>query len=372
MTDEGSGKSVPGFPDAGKKDSKANKPNFIFHVVSSVKGGCGKSTFALFLADYWSSKGENVYLLDLDTSGTSWKDDYESCIFNSNGEIYLNDIVKRSKIYNFTDIWWHLKSNMYTNGNENISNVNLCISDPSNRKEISEYQIDLFEQAVIGLVEDEIISKNSNPIKTTHIIFDMPPGVEKKAERIFKNWLLSQNIAKSKLHAVNLLKDSSCDKTNTFAVKLYMMSTLSTSSIISNWEYIKNLFVPLNYYNNVDYLINKKCLSVHMIINDLTNIKNSDPKTHLLNNELMGLHLSEIDQRIIQAVDISAALIPHYVNIPSRFLHTKRLGIASSNKSLTVDALSTQSDCEHANKNSSSEWKQADSKSLSDIISLVM
>ena len=54
------------------------KTRFHFDVVNSVKGGSGKSFFALQLAAFHAFKGRAAYIIDLDLRGTSWEPNYEN------------------------------------------------------------------------------------------------------------------------------------------------------------------------------------------------------------------------------------------------------------------------------------------------------
>lgn len=48
-----------------------------FHVVNSVKGGCGKSTFSLYLANYLTAQKHKVVIIDLDIGGSTWYRDFK-------------------------------------------------------------------------------------------------------------------------------------------------------------------------------------------------------------------------------------------------------------------------------------------------------
>ncbi len=53
-----------------------------FHVVNSVKGGCGKSTFSLYLANYLTAQKHKVVIIDLDIGGSTWYRDFRPHLVN--------------------------------------------------------------------------------------------------------------------------------------------------------------------------------------------------------------------------------------------------------------------------------------------------
>lgn len=69
-----------------------------FNFINSIKGGCGKTTFSIFLAKYLRTVGQDCLILDMDFQGTAME-----ILFN--GEVkkdscsykYLNDAVREGK-----------------------------------------------------------------------------------------------------------------------------------------------------------------------------------------------------------------------------------------------------------------------------------
>lgn len=330
---------------------------FDFHVVSSVKGGCGKSTFALYLADYLASlkNTKDVYLIDLDTGGTSWYDDYREYLDrNETDGIFLNDIIDNVKIVKNRSPWWHFTNsdesewmNSFEGINGKIQNVNLCIADPQKRKGTEDYQIDLFEQAVSSLIENEILNndkytwlvdKNRNKsgknYGKVHIILDMPPGVESKAERVFRYWLPKK--------IGNSPKDN--------ALRLYILSTLTTSSISANWEYVVSLFNPVSYK---DWLIqvrrseNIAFSTISIILNDISDFRkysSLDAEKTLKPCIQKNCQSKEYKQIANRKVNLFWAFIPHAQCVHSRYTFTtKYLG---THPVRSIDKLSDIPECE--------------------------
>lgn len=301
---------------------------FVFHVVSSVKGGCGKSTFALYLANYLVNdagdkrdKNDLVYLIDLDTSGTSWYEDYKRYYSGSiKSNKFLNDIIYDHKLIKSSYPWWHFNKDgtekfwdKWKSDGNRFCDISLCIANPEKQKYMPEYQIDLFEQAVKSLIEEDIIKKyKEEKEKAVHIILDMPPGTEAKAERIFRHSL------------PEIMKQDPEE----YEIKLYMLSNLSNSSAQANWAYVKGLFKPSSYYDQFpDLLVNKK-MSIRMIFNDISDLGNHrnadldaaiDPYDVLFaevrkSHELQSFFSGKTGM-------IYAVYIPYIECIPSRYTH---------------------------------------------------
>ena len=57
-----------------------------FHVVNSVKGGCGKSTFSLYLANHLTAMGHKTVIIDLDIGGSTWYRGFKQYLVRSTTE----------------------------------------------------------------------------------------------------------------------------------------------------------------------------------------------------------------------------------------------------------------------------------------------
>ena len=304
--------------------------SFVFHVVSSVKGGCGKSTFAFYLADYLSKNGGSVYLIDLDTSGTSWLEDYDEYYDSETASVFLNDIIDDSKIHRKIEPWRHITRNpnrdrkWHDSFAGNPESVRLCIADPERRKYTPEYQIDLFEQAVASLIQNEILNQISN--NDIHIVLDMPPGVEAKAEKIFRYWL-------PKKASESYLKGNQ----TRIRIKLYMLTNLSNASVSANWKYIRDLLAPRSYNDWFARLMKEEnALSISMILNDIGGIffegQSEIADKRIISGDMIleqeGNLLTgkdEIVKQIMKKGCWCLAYIPRIECVHSRYTHLKSI-----------------------------------------------
>lgn len=246
---------------------QTQKTSYLFHIVNSVKGGCGKSTFSLWLAEYWRDKGEPVYVIDLDIDGSSWADEYGEYYENDNDSLYINDIAEKASRINYLSPWKRIDSKRlfdYDNTNRfnNEENkIKACIADPLKRGLGIGYEVDLFEQAVEGLIKNIVENENISN-KRVHIIFDMAPGADKNSERFLKHYLFTNKflVAKGKFKAEH-------------SFRIYMISTCMISSLKSNLKYIEDLLIkPYDYGSVLQTLWNENKLEARVIINDVTNL----------------------------------------------------------------------------------------------------
>lgn len=263
---------------------------YVFHIVNSVKGGCGKSTFSLLLGEYWRKKGFPTYIIDLDICGTSWELEYrvgikEDSYLISNDSIYINDVIENYRNANNRNVWHrinfeevfyksdrassfmvcdtdskddliksHQKVTIEYMPEHSDNPLNICIADPNRNNSLDSYELDLFENAVKHLIETNIIDIHSNNDKQVHIILDMPPSNEKHAERVLNNWLLSQKFAHSH---------------NNYIVQLYLMSTMDRAHMYSNLDYLIKLLNKHSITDCTDMLIKNDRLRVKFVLNDI-------------------------------------------------------------------------------------------------------
>ena len=281
-----------------KEESSNKEKKYVFHVVNSVKGGCGKSTFALWLAEHYRKKCESVYIIDLDTAGTSWYDDYKKCITSDYDYIFFNDIlIDYKKIYSLNP-WRPINSKMlftYKKSWEDLSEIEkkktiyACLSDPSRRITKLGYEIDLFEQAVEQLLKSIIILEGNNE-DTVHVILDMAPGYDEKSERIFFHWLITNKFL--------LFKGK--EKAN-YEVRLYMMSNVLYSSINSTIEYINELIKPIDYGSVINDLMNNHKFRILLSFNDVNNYNITTNSSTLL-KRITGRWWTNIDRSILSHI----------------------------------------------------------------------
>lgn len=255
--------------------------NVVFHVVNSIKGGSGKSTFSLLLADYYISKNELAYIIDLDISGSSWKDNYENYMNSyeqhNDKPIFLNELMHDFDRFITKNYIQELSILHVDEDNRPIEKyeIPLCVFDPSKANSLNEEEVDLFENVIYKLIMNiydnkskkqiasNTFTSNNNLNKNLNIIFDMPPSYEKHSERILKHLLLDISSP--------LYKVFCNDIKNMYKLNLYMLSTLSPAHINANKRYISDFYLNMNYSSITDELIPEN-FKLCFVINDLNNI----------------------------------------------------------------------------------------------------
>lgn len=242
------------------------KKKVIFHVINSVKGGSGKSTFSLLLANHFiRNKQQTAYIIDLDLHGTSWEKNYYKFFDDTVGQkkVYLNDLM-----YDFSNniTQEFIRNLRVSNKNDETHTVPdkwsipVCVSNP-NQRGIDEVELDLFENAIYKLINRIIERESGNDSEYLHIIFDMPPSKEKHSEKILSHLLLD--------------KSSYLNKRFPYYVCLYMISAISPAHIELNLEYVRSMFKDKSYSSTIMDFINRKdkhsYFHLCLILNDVIN-----------------------------------------------------------------------------------------------------
>lgn len=251
---------------------------FTIHVVNSVKGGCGKSTFCLFLENYLLKKKEEyenkmkkqkaedelIYhdpiIVDLDLSGSSWYRNNKEFLRNKNVK-FIGDLIddfgryiKKEYIFQINE---SITENDSSKGMEEIvlaeRILEIVMADPEEAGKIKDEQLDLFENSICRLIE-ALEAKGK-----TDIILDMPPGYEDYTERIVKHLLFDLS---SPLYKKYVIPGS--NKTE-YKVKFYMMSCID-GSMEGNAKYISDFYTKASYSAVVENLDKDE---IYFIINDI-------------------------------------------------------------------------------------------------------
>lgn len=234
------------------------------HVVNSIKGGCGKSTICLLLADYLNQQGLSPLIIDIDLCGTSWYKNYEKFLdenFSKENYCFINDLIE-----NFTE---SLKGRYIANIKTKydaipVKDIKICMADPERNTHIEEVELDLFENAIYKLIMDccaekgKMKTENGVP-EDIDVILDMPPGYEAHAERIVNHLLLDVNSP--------LYRKIKEDDIN-YRILLYMVTGLSDSGIKFNIEYVKKLVLNQSISSDVSTCLKKN--NILFILNDST------------------------------------------------------------------------------------------------------
>lgn len=241
----------------------------IFHVINSIKGGCGKSTFSLLLADYYQNKeddNQEAYIIDLDWYGTSWLKNYGGYIDKDNNKInYINNLM-----FNFAEVSksdFIQKINMdHVDESDKVTSsgyINICMANPEDVV-LNDVEQDLFENTVYNVIKK--IIENSNSEKQLHIILDMPPSYEKYSDRILNHLLLDKtsSLYRDFLHGSfkNIVGD------NMYEIRLYMIAALSIAHIELNKEFLTNFVRNRSFSSLFSKFNDGENLKVFFIVND--------------------------------------------------------------------------------------------------------
>ena len=291
----------------------------IFDIVSSVKGGSGKSTYSLLLAAYYNAQPNTIaYVLDLDLRGTSWEKNYGKYIKtgffgDQNGSPYDNntlsyyydvyneenpdlreqnkDMRKRyieypfinSLMWNFNDFkgkeFWS-KIEYRTGSKENI--IPLCPACVKSGSEIDQLEVDIFEHTIAQIILHILNRHRSDDdeekkVHEVHIIMDMPPNYEKHAEAVLKHLLTNEG---SKLFQM-AKKPDGCFKENSghatkyylpYQIHLFMLCAISPAHFEQNSYYLYRWLKDRKYSDGIDDLLRDKRFKVSFILNDIANI----------------------------------------------------------------------------------------------------
>lgn len=248
---------------------------FTIHVVNSVKGGCGKSTFCLFLENYLLEKQENYaketdeykkknlvnhnpIIIDLDLSGSSWYRNNKKFIKRKDVK-FIDDLIE--------DFNRNIKREYIFSIEEGITDkecpetvkktriLEIVMADPDRAGSIKDEELDLFENSICRLIQ-ALVDKGK-----TDIILDMPPGYEDYTERIVKHLLFDLS---SPLYKKYVIPKS--NKTE-YEVKIYMLSGID-GAMEGNAKYINDFYTKANYSAVAE---NLKANNTYFIFNDFQN-----------------------------------------------------------------------------------------------------
>ena len=241
-----------------------------FHIVNSVKGGSGKSTFALLLANHFLTEGKIAYIIDLDVCGTSWETDFEKFFTKENDFCYVNDLMYQYCTNGFKhNIWSELKvTDTDANGHTTSDNqIKICLAaNPRHNKSFNKSEAELLENATYQIILssiNEVLSTQPTEDIAIHIILDLPPNHEQTVEQICQHLLFDQSsrlkqyfLQKNK--RIDPLADKDTDKSEVkfkykYKVQFYMMTPADqVSALKKNADYIRDLlFEKRKYSSNI-------------------------------------------------------------------------------------------------------------------------
>lgn len=248
-----------------------NKPNF--YIVDSVKGGCGKTSIALWKAMELSCEKINVHdknlkskkvcYLDLDLLGTS------TAILlgdNTNGTSYLNDLftgdrtaVRKLSVKRDLNIYYEEAENKIyhfkNDGTYTEKKIGLILSNPNqNKKNLfrvgyptdgHHIDYDFFARRINELIK-ELIDGGF-----TDFVIDMPPNSDPYTDSIFDLLLHQKPPKEENDKIVSLLLISSFDHSHRTANISWFDDLISKDHSWYPFDYIEL------YFNDVRNCITK-------------------------------------------------------------------------------------------------------------------
>lgn len=165
------------------------------HIVDSVKGGSGKSTFSLKLCCALKSQSDTKpCIIDLDLLGTSWKHICQYCIKDKRYKkgknlVYLNDLVKDFEYYKNTQFIQkiNVKAKLNpTSDKDLVLDVVFCDPSPKAKKAYKITDNEYVPDISYDVFHDEFMSllNYMNDEGYTDIILDMPPNSDPYSDKI--------------------------------------------------------------------------------------------------------------------------------------------------------------------------------------------
>ncbi len=209
----------------------------IYHLVNSIKGGCGKTTLSLWLAAYLESvEKQKSCIIDMDLQG--------SCMVSLIDAVTnAEDILKLEKNYHYLNELVRGYRIKDTNFIEDIQleggiTFSVIFASPKQEDKTAFYsgarcnysplmEYGTFRTGLVRFFEnDETMKKR----KFSHIIFDLPPN--------------SDGYSDAALESILNPKYSVCEKGD--EVNLFMVMTMDTSHLMATVNGIKEIYTESN------------------------------------------------------------------------------------------------------------------------------
>ncbi len=319
----------------------------IFDVINSIKGGCGKSTYALMAADYYQNKKDQLsYIIDLDWYGSSWYSNYMNYYENGDNVHFLNEALLDSKKFISKEHVGILKVAPYSQLITTYDKINVCMVDPD-KVDIGDVEVDLFENTIYLIIKD-IIEKNFNSVcskkddekqsknmnKDLHIILDMPPSYEACSNRILNHLLMDQ------ISDLYLLLTK---KKLEFEVRLHMISAFSPSHIELNKNFLINFINDRTYSSLYEKFNQNEILKIYCIINDLHNLAKS--RATFSNNLSMVVDsLNNLKEKKLESIKLKYFSLPYsdFYNMNLQTINHLISGTSAKFNYVDIDSQSRQ------------------------------
>lgn len=349
-------------------------PHLVFHIVNSIKGGSGKSTLALLLAAHYAKESinfsktenttvaidtetknkniDNVFVIDIDLCGSSWKHDYckiSNETYGNKFNFVTNPKFINDWMYEGNDViqkedWPRLK--LKFNDTDAIVNIPVFLADPSRGDSLTECELDLFENTIYRIINSIWNTHTGN--RTFHIIIDMPPSYESHAERIHNHLLLdndSSPLYKDFRREYN--KDK--DKYPMYQIRHYLVSAISVSHIYLNINYLTQFSKAFTYSTAYKEFLENNGYTFFIVLNDYLKCVN-DSKDILkqkidseLNNILDNLKLNN-------SIKCKVLTFPHVDREYTKLLLGALISSAATDDKLPIGAEELNSIGEFINK----------------------
>lgn len=309
----------------------------VIDVISSVKGGSGKSTFSLLLAAYYNSKpGSVAYVLDLDLRGTSWEKNYGRYMstpffeadkpedrnslwdyYNAGFEelraplsedaIALNkDICIKREHYNNYPFMNTLKWDFgYSQSKGSWTEIpfktalgegaiKLYPARTSNGTDLDQLETEIFENTIYqGICHILNRHRSNESLEEVHIILDMPPSYEKCAEAVLKHLLVNEesDLFQSARKRENQFDVSMNDEARyylPYELRLYMMCTRNPAHVEQNGIYLCHWLERRKYSDAIIDLIKDK-EAVVKFLSDKPKVDGESGKEDKLGKEITSV-----------------------------------------------------------------------------------
>ena len=256
------------------------------NFINSIKGGCGKTTFSIFLSRYLSctdtkkkeklEKNDACLILDMDFQGTSMQFLFEAN-YESKGKVYLNNAIRELK-----EPSNYIQLNTMKDGislpaiyaDPNIeTKLKYRVSAQSNYSPVIQYNV--FRGGLAGFL------KKLNECQYQHLIFDMPPNSDGFSDAAMDSVMNSQNGVFGKECKINLFFLMGYDLG-------HIGATISeVENVLKQKENRKfdNLMIVIN-----DNIVRRKLSGEDVLVSRLKEFKDSGVFDNLTKSERKRIH----------------------------------------------------------------------------------
>ena len=265
------------------------KNRVVYNIIDSVKGGCGKTTFAIMLSIVLNhyltgSRSDNETsscLIDMDIQGSA-------LLYLLYGKTFLDRPQKDFEFLNDRVIAVGENGetakkfvNPFCFKNDSKSRFDVIFCDPrtdskkkfrsmSNQNYSPEVLYSTFRMGLANMLSSV---KGQSPYKYSQIIFDMPPNADGYSDAVYD---------------ILLKKDYSVLKRGE-ACNLFLLHTLDRGQMQATLDYFSELALLENFH---------KLKKIFFVFNDWCGYKNADEEDKALFNEAVLFERTQIHSRL--------------------------------------------------------------------------